>query len=192
MKTTIIGGVFFLVPLAVIAILLQKVFELSMMVAAPLDKLFPLERIGGVAIANLLAILLILVVCFLAGLVARGGLASKQVKRLDEAMIDIVPGYAVIKSMLAGVAGDGTQHALLKAVLVRFDDYDQIAFEVEVSEDKCTIFLPDAPSARSGSTLILDADRVTYLKVTPHKVAKLMRSLGRGSLQVADMRVDAG
>lgn len=186
MKTTIIGGVFFLIPLAVIAILLQKVFELSMLVAAPLDKLIPIERVAGVALANLLAIILILVVCFLAGLIARDGLASKQVKRLDEAMIDIVPGYAVIKGRLAGVAGEDAEQSLFKAVLVHFDDYDQIAFEVEESEGKCTIFLPEAPNARSGSTVIVDAERVTYLTDTPRKAAKLMRSLGRGSLQVAD------
>ena len=68
MKTTILGGALFLVPLAFVAIVLGKAFEVSMLLAAPLDGLIPLERVAGIALANIIAIVLILAICFAAGL----------------------------------------------------------------------------------------------------------------------------
>ncbi|AXI45759.1 hypothetical protein C1J03_06760 [Sulfitobacter sp. SK012] len=190
MKRTILIGVLFLVPLAFVAIILQKVFEISMVVAAPLDALIPFERIAGIAFANILAIFLILLVCYLAGLIAHKGWFSKRLNKLDNILIDTLPGYAAIKGMISGVAGDEGQDALMKPVLVRFDDYEQIAFEVEHLGDKSVIFLPGSPSAGSGATVIVESHRVSPLDLPPHKAVSLLRVLGRGSLKVTQKQAD--
>lgn len=191
MKTTILGGIIFLVPLAFLAIILQKVFELSMVVAAPLNRFIPVEHFAGIAFANLLAILLILFVCFLAGLVARRGMFSRRLKQLDNALFDAVPGYAVVKGMASGIGGDESGNSLFQPVLVRFDDFEQIAFEVEQSDDKSTIFLPGSPSAASGSTVIVESDRITPLNLPPHKAVSLLRAMGRGSLSVTQRQPES-
>lgn len=184
MKRTIILGVLFLVPLAFVAMILQKVFEISMTVATPLGEMFTFEHFAGLALANVLAFVLILFVCFLAGLIAGHGLFSKRMNQLDNILIDTLPGYAAIKGMISGVAGDDEQNRLMKPVLVRFDDYEQIAFEVEQSGEKSVLFLPGSPSAGSGSTVIVESHRVSLLDIPPHKAIGLLRVLGRGSLKV--------
>lgn len=190
MKRTILIGVVFLVPVAFAAIILQKVFEISMVVAAPLDELIPFERIAGIAFANVLAIFLILLVCYLAGLVARRGWFSKHLSQLDNILIDTLPGYAAVKGMISGVAGDERESPLMKPVLVRFDDYDQIAFEVEQLDDRSAIFLPGSPSAGAGSTVIVKSHRVSPLNLPPHKAVSLLRVLGRGSLKATQKMID--
>lgn len=185
MKTTILGGVLFLIPIAFVAIILDKAFAISMIVAKPLDSLIPIERVAGVAMANIIAIILILAVCFLAGLVARGSMFSKHVARLDNFLIDIIPGYAVVKSIISGVAKTEDAATLLQPVLVKFDDYDQIAFQVEQQGDKCVVFLPGSPSAWSGASIIVSKDRVTPLDLPAHQVVSLLRVMGRGSAKWA-------
>jgi uncharacterized membrane protein len=180
-KTTILGGVLFLVPLAFIAIVLGKAFEVSKVVARPLDGLIPLEHVGGVALANIIAIILILVVCFAAGLAARAEFFSKRVGRLDNILIDLMPGYAVAKGVVGGVAGTDDAASVLIPVLVRFDDYDQIAFEVERMADRSVVFLPGSPSAWSGASIIVDVARVTKLDLPPHQAVSLLRVMGRGT-----------
>ncbi len=69
-------------------------------------------------------------------------------------------------------------------VLVRFDDYSQIAFEIERNETEAVIFLPGAPSTWSGSTVMVDLARVQKIDAPTHKTVKTMRVLGRGSLQL--------
>lgn len=185
MKTTILGGVIFMVPIVVIAILLSKAYQISMVVAAPIDKLIPIHTVGGVALVNLLAIVLILAVCFLGGLLARTAFLASKVNTVDGFLIDLMPGYAVAKGVLGSVAQKDEVASLLSPVVVTFDDYTQIAFEIERDTSKAVIFLPGAPSTWAGSTVIVDIARVRKIDVPTHQTVKLMRVLGRGSLQIA-------
>jgi uncharacterized membrane protein len=161
MKTTILGGVLFLVPIAVIAVILGKVFQISMMIVEPLDRIIPIDSFAGVAFVNVLAIVLILLVCFLGGLLARYGWLAERIGKVDGLLIDLMPGYAVAKGVIGSVAKEDDITALLKAVVVRFDDYDQIAFEIERDATKAVIFLPGSPSTWTGATIVVDLDRVT-------------------------------
>lgn len=54
-KTTIIGGLLFLVPVGVLIIVLAKVVDLMLLVAEPLADLIPLDSVAGVALANIMA-----------------------------------------------------------------------------------------------------------------------------------------
>ncbi len=184
MKTTILGGVLFLIPVAFVAIVLDKAFQVSMLMAQPLDGLIPLDRLAGIAMANIIAILLIILICLAAGLAAQTALFSKRVGRVDNILIDMMPGYAVAKGILGGVTGKENGPDLLKPVLVRFDDYDQIAFAVEQMDDRYVIFLPGSPSAWSGTSVIVDADRVTALDLPPHQAVSLLRVMGRGMSKI--------
>ena len=186
MKTTILGGVLFLVPIAVIAVILGKVFQISMMIVEPLDRIIPIDSFAGIAFVNVLAIVLILLVCFLGGLLARYGWLAERIGKVDGLLIDLMPGYAVAKGVIGSVAKEDDITALLKAVVVRFDDYDQIAFEIERDATKAVIFLPGSPSTWTGATVVVDLDRVTEMNMPTHKTMKLMRLLGRGSLSAID------
>ncbi|QJF50769.1 hypothetical protein [Roseobacter ponti] len=184
MKLTLIGGVLFLAPLAVLAILAAKIFELSKLVAEPLNRMIPIERVIGVALVDIIAIFLILGVCFVAGLLATRGAFAAKMERIDGFLIDAIPGYAVFKGTIGGVAQHEDVGALMTPVMVSFDDYDQIAFRIESSGDTCVVFLPGAPSAWAGSTVIVAADRVRDLNIPVHQAVRLMRVLGRGSLML--------
>lgn len=182
MKTTLLGGVLFLAPLAVVALLLGKAYSLGLAVAKPLDQMIPIQTLAGVALLNILAVLIILAVCFLAGFAARRAFFASRMQRIDGLLIDVFPGYAVFKGVVGGVASDEDLQTLLPPVLVRFDDYEQIAFEVEKGDEKTVVFLPGAPSAWAGTTVIVENTRVQKLDMRTHQAVKLMRVLGRGAL----------
>jgi uncharacterized membrane protein len=180
-KSTLVGGALFLIPLVVIAVVLGKAYQLATLVAEPLSGVLPVHRVGGVVLADLLAVLVILLLCVVAGLLARLKVVADRVRRLDQAFIELVPGYAVAKSTLSGVADveDGARD--VTPVLVRFDDYEQIAFEIERTTAGVVVFLPGAPSAWSGASVLIAPERVTALDLPPHQVIGLLRVLGRGT-----------
>lgn len=184
MKTTILGGIIFLVPIAMLAILLTKAYHIGIAVAGPIDKLIPFDAVAGIALVNILAILLILLLCFLCGVLARVAFVASKINSIDGLLIDMMPGYAVAKGVIGSVANQEEISALLTPVLVRFDDYSQIAFEIERNETEAVIFLPGAPSTWSGSTVMVDVARVSKIDAPTHKTVKTMRVLGRGSLQL--------
>ena len=184
MKTTILGGVLFLAPLAIIAFVLGRVFQVSAKVVEPLDNLLPIDSIAGIASLNILALLLIVLVCYLTGLLAERALLGKRMQRIDGFLVDIIPSYAVFKALVGSAFSDEELAARLKPVLARFDDYEQIAFEIQHGETQSVLFLPGAPSAWSGSTVIADNSRITPLNIPIHQTTKLLRTFGRGSLDV--------
>lgn len=180
-RKTILGGIFFLIPVAFLALLLGKAFEIALLVAEPIGTLFPPEDIAGVALANILAIILLLVICFLAGLAANLEFISKRIKRVDGLLLQIIPGYSIAKSVLSGVTKQSDFDNLITPVLVQFDDHQAVAFEIERMPTKVVVFLPGAPAAWSGVTVVVDIDRVMPLDLPTHQVTALLRMLGRGT-----------
>jgi uncharacterized membrane protein len=180
MKTTILGGVLFLVPLVCVVFVLKKAFDLSKLIATPLQEKLGLQSFGGIGVADILAVFFILVVCFIAGHVAKQAVISKRVGKLDAFLMSIIPGYAVVKGVVGGLAQQDDAVSILNPVLVQFDDYEQLAFEIEKAGDRSVVYLPGSPSLRSGSCVIVKTSRVIPLDLPPHRLISLMRHMGRG------------
>jgi uncharacterized membrane protein len=180
-RTTIVGGIIFLVPIAIFVAVIGKGLEITGGISKPLAHVLPVNMIGGLAVARVLAIVLLLLICFLAGLLARAAIARKLVEGLEANVLSRLPAYALMKtktqSMLSPEDVEG-----MSPVVMRFDDAWQIAFEIErIEGGKVALFLPGAPDPWSGSICVADEDRVTPLDLPMASVVKMARRLGRGA-----------
>ena len=181
-KTTILNGMLLLAPLAVLIVILEKAFGFARLIAKPMERFYPMDRLVGVLLADLVAATLLIALCYAIGVGAKRGVFGGNLKRLDTFFFDIIPGYAVVKGVITGVTNAGDQTSSLTPVLVRFDDYEQIAFEIERSDDLVVVFLPGSPSAWSGSSITVSADRVSRLNIPFKEATGLIRTMGRGTL----------
>lgn len=86
-------------------------------VAQPVDKLIPIESIGNIAFVNLLALLAILVVCFVAGVIARSPQAKKFYQAIDSGLL-VIPGYAFIKAYTDSMKHGEAEAKNMQPVLV--------------------------------------------------------------------------
>ena len=120
-------------------------------------------------------------VCFLAGRAARTETAAKFVRALESKFLSHIPVYAFVKGMTASIAGTEDREGMT-AVLVRLDDYSQIAFEVERLEGgDVAVYLPGAPNPWSGAVCIMTEDRVQPLDASMMAAVQTIRHLGKGS-----------
>jgi len=180
-KTTIIGGLVFMVPVVIVTAVVGKALEIMKRVATPMGHMLPVDSIGGVAVGNLLALSVLALLCFVAGLVARSKLAKKVYRSLDT-MLLAIPGYAFVKGFTDGMADTQESTKSLIPVLVSFDDHEQIGFEIErLAQGKVVVYLPGAPSPWSGSVVYFSAERVKRLDLTVAQASNNIRRLGRGS-----------
>jgi uncharacterized membrane protein len=70
----------------------------------------------------------------------------------------------------------------MSVVVVRFDDFWQIGFEIErIEGGKVALFLPGSPDPWSGSVCVAEEDRVAPLDLPVATVATMARRLGRGA-----------
>jgi uncharacterized membrane protein len=180
-RTTVVGGALFLLPLIAIIILLDKAWQLSRHVARPIAESLPVAGFAGVALVELLGPILLLVLCYLAGLLATRSVVRRQVAKLDGALIEMLPPYAFVKTMVGSMAEAEGEAGMLTPVFVTFDDYAQMAFEVEREGPRVIVYLPGSPSPWSGSTVIVAADRVRRLNIGSHEMARMVRVLGRAA-----------
>ena len=177
--TTIIGGLLFLVPVAFLAFILTKVFGFMIVIAEPMADWLPVETIGGIALANLIAVVAIILVCFLAGLVARNAMASGLVKTLESKVLMKIPGYTIIKGIKGGFDKDESNH--FKPVALKLGSAERVGFEIQkLADGRSMVFIPSVPNAFSGITQILPADQVTYLDVPVTQIMELAEKYGSG------------
>jgi len=182
MKTTIIGGLLFLIPIVVLAMILGKAYKVMMLIAVPVDRLIPIQTIGGVALVNILAVLCIFVGCFIAGLVAKSKLGKATFNMIDAKLLLFFPGYSYLKSFTSPFTAEKDEDKVLKPIIAKLDDQSQLAFEVEHASDGTVVaYVPGAPDSRSGNVVYLTPDRVEYLDITFADVTKSLRQFGRGS-----------
>jgi uncharacterized membrane protein len=137
--------------------------------------------VGGVAVAEVLAIVLLLLICFMAGLLARLALARKAVDALEANVLSRLPAYALLKTKTQSMLSPDDIEGM-SVVVMRFDDSWQIGFEIErIEGGKVALFLPGSPDPWSGAVCIVEESRVTPLDLPVAAVAQMVRRLGRGA-----------
>ena len=179
-RTTVIGGLVFLVPVVVLVIILAKAAGLMMMVAEPMAAWVPIDAIGGVALANIIAVAAVLLICFIAGLVARAAILRAIVGGLESRVLSKVPGYVIIKGMLSGLQEDDT-HTLIP-VLATFGDTARIGLEIERLDDgRVVVMTPTPPNPWSGKVQIMAHKQVKRLDLPMTAYMENIERFGQGT-----------
>lgn len=181
LRTTLIGGLLFLVPVVVVVAVFAKALALTHKLMDPLAEHIPVESIMGLRTPIVLAIVVVVFFCFVTGLFARTALARKLVLGLEEAVLSKIPGYEMLKSTGESILGVEDQEAH-PVVLARFDDAWQIGLRIEeLQNGLLTVYIPGAPDARSGSVFFMTPDRVVPTEVPIAATLKCLRGLGAGA-----------
>ena len=186
LKMTIVGGVLFLLPVALVLLVLGHALRLAIQVVQPISHNLGFDRMGtfwGFGVVTLLAVLLLILVSLAAGMVARTGLGTRISSWFEASLVGALPQYRLVKSMAEGLAkvesADG-----LKPALVSIEEGWQIGYLLEdLQEGWVTVFLPQAPTPMSGNVMYLPADRVRPLDITMVQATSIVKRIGIGSAE---------
>ncbi|KUJ63262.1 hypothetical protein AR687_03670 [Flavobacteriaceae bacterium CRH] len=180
-KATFLGGIFFLAPLILLIVLLEKGYNIVQKVTLPLVSHLPRVKILGLALQELIGIFIIIIICLLAGLLARKAKAQKLIQKLEDGILSFVPGYSFMKKMNENIVGFESNEEL-KVVLVPTDAGWQFAFLIEqINENNFSVFIPDAPNPWSGSVCFVDKKDIKELEISQKEALACIRKLGYGS-----------
>lgn len=180
-RTTITGGILFLLPVILLIMIFAKALEVLQKFSVPLSNELP-EIIFGLDGSNLIAIALLVLICFVSGLLFRSKLVKKWIKKLEDELLIHLPGYALIKSITADAVGKTSEEDMVP-ILIREEDSYNIAFLVEKGEKLSTVFIPDAPRHDAGEVKIIPTDRIQKLDITAQKFTQSIKAYGKGSVK---------
>lgn len=183
MKNTLVAGFLLLLPLAVALIILAKLFQFGRAVMAPVSARFSIESEYAWVFLDMGTAAILVLVCLGLGKMAQSGRKTLRFAALEDILVDYFPRYSILRSFLRETDGSATEVVLPNPVLYSCDQEWQMGFEIDRRDHLVTLYLPDAPSVRSGSVVIVEAKKVLPLEATTVEATGYIRNLGRGMLK---------
>jgi len=111
--------------------------------------------------------------------------AQQFVGWLERAILSNLPGYSMISTLGADVAGTGNGQPHMQVVLARIEDSWQVGLLVErIDETHSAVFVPGAPDPKSGSIYLMTDDRFKAIDVRIPQAMKWIKGLGIGSREL--------
>ena len=107
LKTTVVGGALFLVPLVLVLLFLGYALQFAVKIARPISNGLNLDQLGewsGIGAATIIGALALVVVSFGAGLIAGTNTGKRITRWVEESLLGGLPQYQLVKSMAQAIA----------------------------------------------------------------------------------------
>ena len=187
-KTTLIGGLLIVLPLYLTILLLAKTVSGVLALLSPITGRIP-EEVG---LRPVIAAVILITVCFLAGLAVRTGPGLRAKNALERTLLERIPGYSLLRGLTGRVTGT-RDDATFAVALVEIEDALVPAFIVEELKDgSYTVFVPSVPTPAAGSVYILPRDRVHRLDVPFATGVSVISKWGTGAGALVEAMRRAG
>jgi uncharacterized membrane protein len=191
---TIVGGVFVILPITVMVILFKWILNMMLTYLKPLTQILTVTNQMNQILAYALALLLILLVCFIIGAVVRTTVGKIVYRLIENKLLMKIPGYSLIKETLEQLLGK-TKSPFSTVALVKIFNNDTMVTGFVTNEHKSgliTVFVPTGPNPTSGNIYHLDAKYVNKIDVSVEKVMRSIIGCGTGSDTLLDSYLKKG
>jgi uncharacterized membrane protein len=180
-RTTILGGVFFLAPIVVLIVILAKAFDYAKTGVHAVVVHVPAVSDLSVGVATALSIAMVALVCLLAGLVANTLIAQRLVRALESSVLSKIPAYEYLKQESASALGVA-EIGGLPVVFVPMEGRWQLGVQTETpSNGLVSIFVPGAPNPHSGSVFFFSSESVRPAGIKLAAGLNCLRRCGAGA-----------
>ena len=184
-RTTLVGGILILLPVYLAVLLLLKALKGVMAIIAPLTAQVP----AAAQFRQVIAILIVLAACFIAGLVVRTGPGGRGVRQLQRRVLEKIPGYKILSGLLTRLSGDDTTGTFAPAMVEIEEALVPALIVEELPDGQFVVMVPSVPTPVSGALYVLPAARVHRIDVPLTHVMKVYAKWGEGAGElVAAMR----
>ena len=179
-KDTVTGGLFFLVPMFVLIFLVNKIWAKITGAAKSLAALFGIEKAMDGGVGAIVTIGIILLICFISGVLLRVALLSRLRNKLDAFLEKKIPGYDFYKStMEQKIKKDNAPSR--PVVLLTIDGVSQPGVDIEeMADGRKVVFVSSHPASTNGNVYVVDSAAVVELSTTELEMNKILKSRGEG------------
>ena len=187
-KRILNGIILFLLPLTLLLFVLGKAIAVVQKLILPIKQHLPAEHVFGIGLLFLISLILILLICFLAGLLVERKTVKSLITKLEDNILVFIPGYSMLKAQTGDiiVKPDNKWHT----VLLGEDDSWKVGVEVDRhANGYCTIFFPEPPDAKSGEVKLVHESKLKKLDIPVTKLVKIIRNYGYGTAELMKQEI---
>jgi uncharacterized membrane protein len=176
-KTTLIGGLLIVLPIYLATLLLLKGLKGILGLISPVTNQLPTT----VEYRQIVAMLIVLAICFVAGLLARTRPGSLARRVVEERVLSRIPGYEILRGLSRRLAG-GSEEGSFAPALVEVEEALAPAFIIEeLADGSYTVMVPSVPTPAAGALFILPRERVHPVDVPLSVMFRLFSQFGAGT-----------
>jgi uncharacterized membrane protein len=185
LQSTIVGGLFFLVPLFVVIIIFGKIWQKMTGVGAKFSAFLGIKSVGGIAAGPLMTSIIILGICIVSGLLIKLTFFATFRNWLDNLLVKYIPGYEFYKITLEQKIRKEEVPNARPAVLLTMDGIGQAGVIVdELNDGRKVVFIPSKPGTTEGQVFIANAASITPLQIEEASLNKLLLKQGKGLKEI--------
>lgn len=184
LRATIVGGVVFLMPVFLIAWVLNTGVRLALKLTKPALAVLPDSLAHEQAIGVIMTVAVFVFLSFMAGVFARTNLGQSLFQWIENSIVGSLPQFSFVRSFADSI--DGEEHDNVDVVLVPADAGMALGFVFRPEPGPIVaVFLPGAPQWTSGSVVFARREDVVPAGIDFAEAAKILKRLGVGSDAVA-------
>jgi uncharacterized membrane protein len=179
-KSTLIGGLFVILPIGVLVMLVMKIVGMLLPLVSPIAARLPESLHFPFAIT----LVLLLLACLVAGLVAQTSAGQRAGHYFEGAFLNYLPGYAIVRNLTRRI-GNVEESEMYAPAFVELEEALVPAFVVEKHTDgRYTVFVPSAPTPAVVAIYIIAKERVHLVDAPFLNAVKCVSSWGAGSAEL--------
>ena len=174
-SSTLVGGLLVLLPAYLAILLIAKGVKGLAQMAQPLVKMLPI----GVEHQAIAALGVVVVASFVVGLAVTTWPGRPLGRWLDKGLLDRIPGYTFLRSLLGRTFGD--QSSEFRVAMVEIEEALVVGYVVEeMADGRYTVFVPASPTPFTGAVYVLTPERVHIIDVPFTQAFSSMTKWGTG------------
>lgn len=180
LKTSLLGGLVVMLPVTILLSLFAWVFNSVSNLIQPLTNLVIEKSHLQEFLANLLVLAVILILCFVLGVLVKTRL-GKFLHETLEKILKIIPFYSLVRETIKQLIG--REKPLFRyVVMVRFLVNKQLGFVADDEDpNHISVFVPTSPNPTSGWVIFCRKDEIQRVDISIEDAMRLIFSCGVGS-----------
>ncbi len=186
-RTTVIGGVIFLIPFPIMVYALKEIFGFLFEIVSPAMTALGIQSVVGKIAAILVVAALILIICFIAGLIVKLSFAKKAQTYFDGIALKCIPGYDKLRVDIHKKVNSDAPNFYdgWKAVFLKYGHEWKIGFIIEeTTKGMLTIFEPHTADLLKGELKMILKQDVSLVSIENEKAISYLKNYGKGASEL--------
>ena len=180
LKTTLLGGLFVLLPLILLWLGLSEIAGLLVAMATPIADLFPAGVFDKQTAPAVVAVILLVGASFILGLAARSALINRLGRQFEGGVLDKVPMYRMLK-IISSALIDAEKSDVSPAIISDGSGGGDPCYVMEKHQDgRATVLLPWSPASFAGSIKVVQQSDLEILDCSIDELSRSLSQMGIG------------
>ena len=189
-RTTILGGVIVILPIALTFFFLRWVFNFATGLIEPLTRTLMEQSKMQKFVADFIVIAVIVLICFLIGLVVKTRFGRFLFVTVEDKILEIAPGYNLFKETIKQLLGRDRASFSRVALVQVFGSSCNTMMTGFVTDEHpdgyCTVFVPSALTPTSGLIYHVEKQYVHIVDASVEDTMRIVISCGMGSKKLLE------